>query len=132
MSHGNPRSEKKDGIDGFARHPNREIALLHKPSKTLIQADLMFNLPGTEQFLKAEGNMGNALLNKIAGYFASVGKGQQRFIWYAMAKDKARFAEGVKRVAGWEFERVVPCHGDVIESDGNKVFRELFRWHLEY
>lgn len=33
----------------FAPHPNKDIAFLHKPTKTLIQADLLFNLPANEQ-----------------------------------------------------------------------------------
>lgn len=31
-------------------HINKEVALLHKPSGTLIQADLLFNLPANEQY----------------------------------------------------------------------------------
>lgn len=92
----------------------------------------MFNLPPKEQFSRAGGGELTGVLNKIAGYFADIdGKGQQRFLWYAMAKDKKRFAESAKRVADWRFERIIPCHGDVVERDGNAVFRRLFRWHLE-
>lgn len=34
-------------------HVNKELAVLHIPSRTLIQADLIFNLPCTEQYAKA-------------------------------------------------------------------------------
>lgn len=34
----------------FEGHPNQDVALLHVPSKTLIQADLLFNLPAKEQY----------------------------------------------------------------------------------
>ena len=53
----------------------------------------------------------------------------------------------VKTVAEWNFERVIPCHGvrtiialprsfanhfsqDVIEKDGNKAWREAYKWYL--
>ena len=54
----------------------------------------------------------------------------------------------VKSVAEWDFERIIPCHGvrataplhpiilltvslqDVIEKDGNKAWREAFKWYL--
>jgi len=37
----------------------------------------------------------------------------------------------VKTVAEWDFERIIPCHGDVIEKDGKKAWRELFKWYLD-
>jgi hypothetical protein len=33
----------------FSGFRNKEVAFLHSPSKTLIAADLIFNLPATEQ-----------------------------------------------------------------------------------
>lgn len=33
-------------------HNNKEIALLHKPTRTLVEADLLFNLPCDEQYSK--------------------------------------------------------------------------------
>lgn len=36
----------------FPGHANKEIAVLHSPSKTLITADLVFNLPANEQYSK--------------------------------------------------------------------------------
>jgi len=54
-----------------------------------------------------------------------------------------------KTVAEWDFERIIPCHGvravvalppiihsnhfsqDVIEKDGNKAWREAFKWYLD-
>jgi len=37
----------------FPGHVNKEIAVLHVPSKTLVEADLYFNLPPTEQYSKS-------------------------------------------------------------------------------
>lgn len=34
-------------------------------------------------------------------------------------------------VAAWDFERVIMCHGDVIEKDGNKAWREAYKWYIE-
>ncbi|KAK5241223.1 hypothetical protein LTR16_009609, partial [Cryomyces antarcticus] len=34
-------------------HPNKELVFNHIPDRTLIEADLMFNLPATEQFSKS-------------------------------------------------------------------------------
>ena len=36
-----------------------------------------------------------------------------------------------KKVAEWEIDRVVPCHGDVIEEGGREVWKEAYKWFLE-
>jgi hypothetical protein len=35
-------------------------------------------------------------------------------------KDSNVFKEQARKVAGWDFERVIPCHGDVIEGPAAK------------
>lgn len=117
-------------VDG---HSNREIVLYHKTDKTLIQADLLFNLPSNEQYSKHNVDPSN-IWTRIFQIFTQTSPGyeksQQRFIWYAMAKDKPSFNESVKRISGWDIQRIIPCHGDVIEKDGNDIFRKMFAWHL--
>ncbi|KAL7270806.1 hypothetical protein RUND412_006469 [Rhizina undulata] len=118
-------------IEYFDGHANKEIAFLHKPDRTLIEADLLFNLYAHEQYCKSGEDPTSGVWTKIMHYFTNIhGKGQQRFIWYAAAKDKVSFAESARRVAGWEFDKIIPCHGDVVESRGNEVFRRIFAWHL--
>lgn len=118
-------------VDG---HANKEIVLYHKQDKTLIEADLLFNLPANEQYSK---HGGNAVPNFWTKFFMNFTRtepayetGQKRFIWHMMAKDRASFADSVKRVSQFDFEKIIPCHGDVIESGGNDVFSRLFAWHL--
>lgn len=116
-------------------HPSREIVLLHKPSKTLIEADLLFNLPATEQFSKSGESATEGILTKVFSTFQSTqppAMGQKRFIWYVLsAKDRKGFAQSAAMIEGWDFDRIIPCHGDVIESRGKEIFRNLFEWNLE-
>ena len=42
----------------FSGFKNKDIAFLHKDSKTLIVADLMFNLPAKEQYSKSKSSPG--------------------------------------------------------------------------
>ncbi|KAI1419310.1 hypothetical protein F5Y12DRAFT_268266 [Xylaria sp. FL1777] len=119
-------------------HPNKEIVLFYKPEKVLIEADLMFNLPPTEQYSKAPEaeKKGGGLLKKI--FYAlntTVGpaKGHKRLLWYAIsngAKDRAGFNESVKRIYAWEWTTLIPCHGDTIEGTGKETFGKIFDWHL--
>jgi hypothetical protein len=37
----------------------------------------------------------------------------------------------VKTVENWDFSRIVPCHGDVIETEGKMVWREAYKSYLD-
>jgi len=120
-------------IEFFDGHAAKEVVLLHKPSKTMIQADLIFNTPSNEQFSKTGEDPKSGILTKIAAalWTTTNGKSQQRFIWYAASSsNRPSFNDSAKRVDGWDFDRIIPCHGDVIESGGKDIFRKLFAWHL--
>jgi len=120
-------------LEFFDGHASREVVLLHRQDRTLIQADLMFNLPAKEQYSKTDEDATSGFITKFFSYFTNTAgdmKGQQRFINYAMAKDKGSFAASSRIVAAWNFEKIIPCHGDVIEKDANDVFRKLFAWHI--
>lgn len=116
-------------------HMNKELIFHHKPTKSLITADLMFNLPATEQYSKTGIDPTSGILTKIFGALQST-KGtaiwQQRTIWYGTsASDRPGFAKSIARMNKWDFQRIIPCHGDVIESEGKGIFEKVFKWHLD-
>lgn len=116
-------------------HPNKELVFLHRPSKTLIQADLFFNLPAKEQYSKVSEGPEKGIFSKFANYLLSTtGEAlpQRRFLWYVLtAKDRAGFNRSVKRIASWDFENVIGCHGDAVLGQGKEVFERVMRWHLD-
>ncbi|KAF2751135.1 hypothetical protein M011DRAFT_463884 [Sporormia fimetaria CBS 119925] len=114
-------------------HPNKEIAFLHKPSRTLIQADLLFNYPANEQYSKLGVSATSGVLTKVFGSLTNTrGVGQKRFLWYALsAGDRMGFARSVARINEWDFDRMIPCHGDVVETGAKGVWGRMFEWHLE-
>jgi len=119
-------------VEYFDGHVNKEIVFNYKPERTMIQADLVFNLPAHEQFSKSGVDATSGIWTKLATHFLNIhGKGQQRFNWYAAPANKPSFADSVKVVAGWGVDRIIPCHGDVIESGGSDVFKNIFQWHLK-
>ena len=118
----------------FHSHQNKELAFLHKPTGTLIEADLMFNLPATEQYSKTQpfedprGGVLNKLFNGLMGSQGEM-KWQRRFLWYAAGgKDRVGMGESAKIIKGWQYERVIPCHGDVIETGGKARVDLLLSW----
>lgn len=45
--------------------------------------------------------------------------------------DYALMRRDAKRVAEWDIERIVPCHGDVIENGGNAAWTSAYEWYLQ-
>ncbi|KAH9884191.1 beta-lactamase-like protein [Xylariomycetidae sp. FL2044] len=118
-------------------HPNKEIVLLYKPDRVLVQADLLFNLPAAEQYSRVPDaqRQGSGLLNRV---FESVNstqgeaKGLKRFLWYLLSsRDRPGFNASVQRIDGWDFDTIIPCHGETVESGGKALFRKVFEWHLQ-
>ncbi|KDQ17345.1 hypothetical protein BOTBODRAFT_53463 [Botryobasidium botryosum FD-172 SS1] len=64
------------------------------------------------------------------GTFGPHGKVHKYFLW-SQSEDKRAMERDAQTVAQWDFERVIMCHGDVIEKDGNAVWREAYKWFLE-
>jgi len=116
-------------------HKSRELVFNYKPEKTLIEADLMFNLPATEQYSRAGKDGSSAILTKIFNSINTTSGSavwQKRFIWYATSsEDRPAFNRSMARIEKWDFDRIIPTHGDVIETDGKSIFRKIFEWHLQ-
>jgi hypothetical protein len=96
---------------------------------------MLFNLPATEQFSRTGVDASSGILTRIFGAMQST-KGsaiwQKRTIWYGISRgDRKGFNASVARINQWGFERIVPCHGDVIESGGKGVWEKVFGWHLD-
>jgi hypothetical protein len=95
-----------------------EFVCFHRPSRTLLLTDLAFNIhesPSwpTRTYLK---------LNGVYGKLGAT--------WFlkSMVKDKAALRAWRERMLGWDFERVVPCHGQVLEKGGKEAMRAAFAW----
>ena len=116
-------------------HPNKELVFFHKPSKTVIEADLLFNLPATEQYSKSGIDATTGIFTRLfAGVQNTKGNAtwQKRLLWYAFSSsDREGFNKSVKRINSWGFENVVPCHGDTIVGGGKGIFEKVFEWHLQ-
>lgn len=84
-----------------------EWMFLHRPSKTAITADALFNL-GTET--KGLGG----LMQRIAGIRG--GSGRSRLMRFAV-RDEDAWKRSLRRVLEWDFERLVVGHGTPITDD---------------
>jgi hypothetical protein len=40
-------------------------------------------------------------------------------------------AESAKRAAAWDFDTIVVCHGNIVETGGKEAFTRVFAWYLK-
>ena len=55
----------------------------------------------------------------------------KRLLYWIATVDYELMRRDVKRVVEWDFQRIIPCHGDVIEGTGKEAWVETHRWFLE-
>ncbi|KAJ7885165.1 hypothetical protein B0H14DRAFT_3739403, partial [Mycena olivaceomarginata] len=110
----------------FSGFKNKDVAFFHPASKTMIEADLLFNLPCTEQYSKT-GSSGSI---PLLGAFGPASWLHQKFA-ASMGEDKAAMRRDVRTVADWDFTRIIPCHGDVIETNGKQAWLDAYKVYLD-
>jgi hypothetical protein len=91
---------------GFRLH---EVVLLHRSSRTLLLTDLCFNIQRSSSTVARLFFRANGMWQHF---------GPSRIIRRVGVSDRTTFARSLERVLVWDFERVIPGHGDVIEHGG--------------
>ena len=93
----------------------QEYAVLHRPSRTLIVADLFFDPdPATSGWT-------HFLMSLVAG--RKDGPGISRALKLA-TKDKAAFRQSLEKIGEWDFDRIIVGHGAMVPTDGKRHFHE--------
>ncbi|ORX34075.1 hypothetical protein BD324DRAFT_638279 [Kockovaella imperatae] len=106
----------------FTAHPNHELMAVHHPSKTLIQGDMLFNLPPKEQYSR----VGMPFFVKTAGHKMSPEEHFHASTISKLVKDKALAKRELEPINKLEWDRIIPCHGDVIETGGKEAWAKVF------
>ncbi|EME86693.1 uncharacterized protein MYCFIDRAFT_77479 [Pseudocercospora fijiensis CIRAD86] len=114
-------------FEGFITHA---VAWYHRPTKTLIISDLLMNLPATEQYHPSSADEG-PFSREFAKRAHPFSIWFRRLIYYVAYVEYTPMRRDAKRVAELDIQRIVPCHGDVLDSDGNKAWAEGYQWFLE-
>lgn len=94
-----------------------EVVLLHRPSRTLVLTDLLFNFAPTAPW------MTRAAMFCACGYPGARSTVLERV---GMRRDLARQELG--EVLTWDFDRVIVAHGDVIETGGRAALANAYAW----
>ena len=93
-----------------------EVVLFQRSSRTLVLTDLCFNIHRSTSRVARTFFRANGMWQRF---------GPSRLIRLAVS-DREAFRESVRRILEWDFERVIPSHGEVLERDGKQALREAW------
>ena len=93
-----------------------EVAFLHRPSRTLIVTDLVFNLGPEMPFL-------SRVLLELNDCYCKFGASR---LIKSVIKDRAAVRASVDRILAWDFDRIVLSHGDNVPTAGRSRLRDAF------
>jgi len=95
-----------------------DVVFCHRRSRTLIMTDLVFNMRASRSLLtRAFFKMDDAW-----------GKFGPSRLWRLLIRDHPTARAAVDRILGWDFDRVIMAHGDVLDSGGREALRSGFGW----
>ena len=97
-----------------------EVVFLHRETRTLILCDLAFNFGPSAALptrvlmwlIRSYGRFGPSTLDP----------------W--LIRDRAAARGSLERILGWDFDRVIVAHGDVVERGGRAALRRGYEWLL--
>ena len=96
----------------------KEAVVLHRPSRTLIVADLFFD------FGPEESAWTKFLLLLAVGKHHDPGVSRPLRL---AVKDKEAFQASLATMMSWDFDRLIPGHGDVIDTGAKSRVAEALR-----
>lgn len=119
-----PEPEWRRDLDQMAFEGHRrlhEIEFFHVRTRTLITGDLCCNFGPQWPFLTrlmAQGRvrprLGPPTECRVLGIF----------------RDRRAVRRSLERILEWDFDRILPGHGEIVESGGKEKFKRDFAWLL--
>jgi hypothetical protein len=103
-------------VDGFRLD---ETVLLHRPSRTLVVADLV-------QHIGRPADLWTVIYSRMGGFYDRVGL--SRVIRWTAFSDRRAARRSIDAVLDLSFERVVVGHGTPILGDAPAALRGAFTW----
>jgi hypothetical protein len=94
-----------------------EVVFLHKPSRTLILADLCFNLGPDGPFL-------TKFIMKMNG--GAWGRFTPSRYFIDQMEDRPAVKTSIELILDWDFDRVIVGHGAILDTGGKSALRSAF------
>jgi len=103
-------------VEGMKRL--RETVFFHAATRTLITSDLLFNVG-------VPAHLGTRLYARAAGTYDRVAVSR---LVRLVVDDPAHARRSIDAVLGWDFDRVILAHGEVVETGGKALFRAAWEF----
>jgi hypothetical protein len=95
-----------------------EIVFLHRPTRTLIVGDLCFTI----------GEGAPAVMRALARAARRYGRLSPTPMFRLGLRDREAARSSLDRILGWEFDRVIVGHGELVETGGKDALRRAYAW----
>ena len=95
-----------------------EVVFLHRPSRTLLVADLIFNLPRGASLVQRALQSANGVAGRPA-----VSR-----LFRLQVRHRAALRRSLDRILAWDFDRLLPGHGTILETGGKEALRLAYGW----
>src|SRR4029453_11102591 len=95
-----------------------EVALFHRPSRTLLLTDLAFH-PTPES---SPGLRRWTWLTRVRDGFGP------NLVVRSLGRDRKAIRASLDHLLAWDFDRVTLTHGEVLETGGREAFRKAWAW----
>jgi hypothetical protein len=95
-----------------------EIVFLHRPSRTLIVGDLVFTI----------GDSAPTAMRALARAARRYGRPSPTPMFRFGFRDKTAARRSLDRILGWDFDRIVVGHGELLETGGRDALRSAYAW----
>ena len=88
-----------------------EVVFLHRPTRTLYTADLVFNVLG-------DAGPVAALTFRMMGIHRKFAVAR---MWNHWVKDRAAFDRSIRTMLDWDFDRIMMAHGTIVGANGKRM-----------
>lgn len=96
-----------------------ESAFFHKASRTLVLTDAVFNMRNEPKGLER-------VIFKLNRIYKSFGPSV--IFRKVFTADESKLRGSIERILEWDFDRVIPNHGEILETGGKQAMRDAFSY----
>lgn len=100
-----------------ARKLENEVVFFHRPSQTMVCADMIFNL-----------RKHPSRMTRLVALLLGNWKPGATFLEHIMIRDRSGARDQIARMLAWEPSRILLAHGPPILEHGQDVLRRAYAW----